>query len=251
MLKVIGLCCGYGRAEVLHDVEFSLPVNGRLCVLGPNGCGKTTLLRALCGLIPFRGSVKLDGCQLADLPSKQRAKRVALLSQFSTTSFEYTVEEVVAMGRYARARHAFGESNAEDKRVIRECLSLTQLWDLRDRPVTQLSGGQLQRVFLARAFAQSPDLLLLDEPTNHLDLRAQVALIDTVLNWAEQPGRYVVAVLHDINLALSFADHILLLDAGKVKCYKEASLWDDAMLNDVYDMDVRAYMQKTLKRWEK
>ena len=250
MLNVRDLTCGYGGKPVLQNVSFTVPENGRLCILGPNGGGKTTLLRALCGLLPHTGTVTLAGQDLAALPSKQRARQVALLTQFAPAAFGYTVEETVAMGRYAHARGPLAGPDRADREAVRESLERTGLWALRARPVTELSGGQLQRVFLARAFAQSPRLLLLDEPTNHLDLRYQAALVDLVRDWAAAPGRCAVAVLHDINLALAFADRVLLLDGGTVAACAPAETFDLGLLDAAYGMDVRAYMQNVLRRWE-
>ncbi len=250
MLNVRDLTCGYGGAPVLQNVSFTVPENGRLCILGPNGCGKTTLLRAVCGLLPHSGSVTLDGQDLTALPPRARAKQVALLSQAAPAAFGYTVGQTVAMGRYAHIRGPLQGPGPADRAAVRESLERTGLWELRARPVTELSGGQLQRVFLARALAQAPRVLLLDEPTNHLDLRYQAALADTVRDWAAAPGRCAVAVLHDIDLALSFADRVLLLDGGAVKACAPAAQFDLALLNEAYGMDVRAYKLRTLRRWE-
>ena len=250
MLKVEHLTCGYGGPPVVRDVSFRVREGERLCILGPNGCGKTTLLRALAGILPCEGTVEIMGTELRRLSPRQRAKKLALMSQFSPVSFDYTVYETVMLGRYAHRKGGLlaGESGS-DRRAVEESLRLTGTWEMRDELVTELSGGQLQRVFLARTFAQEPRIIALDEPTNHLDLRYQVELTDSLRSWAAVEGRCVVGVFHDINLALSFADTLLLLDRGSVVAYERAEQLDLALLNDLYGMDVRYHMKTTLQRW--
>ena len=250
MLKAEHLTCGYGGPPVVKDVSFRVREGEKLCILGPNGCGKTTLLRALAGLLPCEGTVELAGAGLRKLPARQRAQKLALMSQLSPVAFDYTVYETVMLGRYAHQRGGLlaGESEA-DRKAVEESLALTGTWELRDRMVTQLSGGQLQRVFLARTFAQEPQAILLDEPTNHLDLRYQVELIDSLRTWVDCPGRCVVGVLHDINLALAFADTVLLLDRGSVLAYERMENFDLSLLDGLYGMDVRGHMKAALQRW--
>ena len=250
MLNVEHLTCGYGGAPVVKDVSFRVREGERLCILGPNGCGKTTLLRALAGLLPCRGTVGLSGVDLRFLPARQRAKKLALMSQLSPAAFDYTVYETVMLGRYAHRRGGplSGESEA-DRRAVEDSLNLTGVWELRGRLVTELSGGQLQRVFLARAFAQEPQVILLDEPTNHLDLRCQAQLTDSLRGWSERPGRCVVGVFHDINLALAFAGSVLLLDRGGVLAHERVEDLDLSLLDGLYGMDVRGHMRAALKRW--
>ena len=250
MLNVEHLTCGYGGPPVVKDVSFRVEEGEKLCILGPNGCGKTTLLRALAGLLPCRGTVEMAGVDLRSLPARQRARKLALMSQLSPAAFDYTVYETVMLGRYAHQRGGLLPAESEhDRKAVEDSLTLTGTWELRDRPVTELSGGQLQRVFLARAFAQEPQAILLDEPTNHLDLRCQVELIDSLRSWASRPGRCVVGVFHDINLALSFADTVLLLDRGSVLAYERMEDFDLSLLDGLYGMDVRGHMKTTLQRW--
>lgn len=250
MLKVEHLSCGYGGSSVIRDVSFHVSEGERLCILGPNGSGKTTLLRALAGLLPYDGRIELAGSELRALSSHQRARRLALMSQLSQASFDYSVYETVMMGRYAHQRGGLLSAASEaDHRSVEESLRLTGTWELRERLVTQLSGGQLQRVFLARTFAQEPRLILLDEPTNHLDLRYQVELIDSLRAWTSVEGRSVVGVFHDINLALSFAQTVLLLSNGTVLAREAVEHLDTELFNGLYGMDVRNYMIQTYRRW--
>ena len=251
MLKVEHLTCGYGGAPVVKDLSFEVPAGGRLCILGPNGCGKTTLLRALAGLLPHEGKVTAEGRDLAAMDRRQLARTVALLSQISSVYFSYTVYETVLMGRYAhQTGGAFSGPGPEDRAIALECMERTGVADLRDRQVTELSGGQLQRVFLARTFAQQPRVILLDEPTNHLDLKYQVELVQELKDWAAGEGRCVVGVLHDVNLALNLADLFLLMEEGRARYFGPAAEFDPAALNRVYQMDVGGYMRRSLQRWE-
>ena len=251
MLKVEHLTCGYGGAPVVKDLSFEVPAGGRLCILGPNGCGKTTLLRALAGLLPHEGKVTAEGRDLAAMDRRQLARTVALLSQISSVYFSYTVYETVLMGRYAhQTGGAFSGPGPEDRAIALECMERTGVADLRDRQVTELSGGQLQRVFLARTFAQQPRIILLDEPTNHLDLKYQVELVQELKAWAAGEGRCVVGVLHDVNLALDLADLFLLMEEGQARYFGPAAEFDPAALNRVYQMDVGGYVRRSLQRWE-
>ena len=251
MLKVEHLTCGYGGAPVVKDLSFEVPAGGRLCILGPNGCGKTTLLRALAGLLPHEGKVTAEGRNLAAMDRRRMARTVALLSQISSVYFSYTVYETVLMGRYAhQTGGAFSGPGPEDRAIALECMERTGVADLRDRQVTELSGGQLQRVFLARTFAQQPRIILLDEPTNHLDLKYQVELVQELKAWAAGEGRCVVGVLHDVNLALDLADLFLLMEEGRARYFGPAAEFDPAALNRVYQMDVGGYMRRSLQRWE-
>ena len=155
------------------------------------------------------------------------------------------------MGRYAhQTGGAFSGPGPEDRAIALECMERTGVADLRDRQVTELSGGQLQRVFLARTFAQQPRIILLDEPTNHLDLKYQVELVQELKAWAAGEGRCVVGVLHDVNLALDLADLFLLMEEGRARYFGPAAEFDPAALNRVYQMDVGGYMRRSLQRWE-
>lgn len=250
MLRIEHLSCGYSGPPIIQDISFQVNEGEKLCILGPNGCGKTTLLRALAGLLPSSGVMELMGTDLRTLPVRQRAQKLALMSQFSPAAFDYTVYETVMLGRYAhQAKGLLQGESASDRCAVEESLRLTGTWDLRERLVTRLSGGQLQRVFLARTFAQEPQAILLDEPTNHLDLRYQVELIGSLKDWASVSGRCAVGVLHDINLALSFADTVLLLNHGQIQHLSRLDNFDLSLLDNLYGMDVRGYMASSLQRW--
>lgn len=250
MLEVAHVSCGYGGAPVVKDVSFQVEEGKRLCILGPNGCGKTTLLRGLAGILPIEGSVKVQGENLNRMPVRQKAQKIALMSQLSSTYFSYTVYETVILGRYVHQKKGvFSRETKEDRDIVEESLNRVGMLELRDRQITELSGGQLQRVFLARVFAQEPQVILLDEPTNHLDLKYQLELIENLKAWASRSGHCIVGVLHDINLALSFADTVLLMEEGTVKACDSVEKFDLSLLSQTYQIDVHKFMQDSLKRW--
>lgn len=251
MLQVEHLSCGYGEIPVVKDVSFHVREGQRLCILGPNGCGKTTLLRGIMGMLPTQGNVTVCGEPLTGMPSRKKAKRISLMSQLSSIYFTYTVYETVMLGRYAhQKRNVLFGGNKEDENIVRECLERTGMLEYKDRLITELSGGQLQRVYLARIFAQNPQVILLDEPTNHLDLKYQVELVAILKEWVKQEMRCVVGVLHDINLALSFADTVLLMEEGTVKAFEKSEAFNLSLLDHTYQTDVRGYMKESLKRWK-
>jgi len=252
LLRVENLSCGYGGANVLKGVTFTVPPNNKLFVIGPNGCGKTTLLRALAGLIPCSGKIFIDEHDASALDRKERARKIAMLSQLSGIYFSYTVYETVMQGRYPWLKDGFFKSeSSSDRESVESLLETMGLLPFKDRGILELSGGQLQRVFLARVFAQEPEIILLDEPTNHLDFRHQLELMDYLNEWIKVPGRIVVGVMHDINQAMSFADELMILKDGEVFAKGKSSAFNLELINQTFNADVKAYMASSLKRWEK
>lgn len=251
MIEVSGLYSGYGKRDVLFDINFNVKENEKLCVIGPNGCGKTTLMRALIGFIPYRGEIKISGKNAHDMKRKELSSKIALLSQLSGISFDYSVYETVALGRYiANSRKVFDEQTKAEKEKILYYIEMVGLISIKDKPITELSGGQLQRVMLARTLAQEPSVILLDEPTNHLDLKYQIALIDYLKEWASKPQRCIIGVMHDLNLAMQLADKILLLEKGKVNSFDLAeNVLKSDELKSVFQTDIKGYMQKSLNMW--
>lgn len=243
--------CGYGKEPIIKDISFQVEEGECLSILGPNGCGKTTLLRGISGILKSQGRVEICGQNVLSLSPRQKALRMAFMSQLSSVYFSYTVYETVMLGRYAHQKKgAFYTISKEDKRIVEESLKRTDMLSLKDRLITELSGGQLQRVFLARVFAQEPQIILLDEPTNHLDLKYQVELMAALKEWVKQGERCVVGVLHDVNLALDFADRVLLMEQGKTKAIEKVEKLDLSLISETYGMDVSGYMKTILKRWE-
>ncbi|MDR2258554.1 MAG: ABC transporter ATP-binding protein, partial [Treponema sp.] len=168
MLEINNLFCGYRGSDVIHGLSLRANRGQVLILAGPNGCGKTTLLKAIARIIPCRGSVTLDGRDISAFSRKNLAQKIALLGQMSQIHFPYTVYDTVALGRYAHAKGFLKSLSKGDRAFIMNIIDRLGLYDDKDRMINELSGGQLQRVFLARTLAQDPDIILLDEPTNHL-----------------------------------------------------------------------------------
>ena len=156
------------------------------------------------------------------------------------------------MGRYLHIKDTLlGLPSKEDKECVMRCLEAVDLVGAADKIITELSGGQLQRVFLARTLAQSPDIIMLDEPTNHLDLKYQIELVEYLKVWAQESGRTVIGVMHDINLAMRLSDNILVLKNGEIVAQgKTGDVVTASLLKEVYGIDVAGYMRESLKRWE-
>lgn len=252
LLRVDGLSAGYGKKIVLNDISFEVRTGEKLCVLGCNGCGKSTLLKALCGILDYSGDVLLDGENLKALRACERAQRVGLLNQFSQAPFGFTVAECVETGTYARRKKGVNAAfdNGISPAAI-DAMRFAEVIDLSDRYLNELSGGQLQRVFLARAFAQDPNILLLDEPANHLDISSQRSLVLKLNEWVSQKDRCVVCVFHDISLALDFADRVLILQHGKILQHVNVDGLDYQKLSQAYGTDVKGYMYSLCQRWAK
>ncbi|MDB1940251.1 ABC transporter ATP-binding protein [Clostridium tertium] len=251
MLEVKNVCCGYNGINIVKQVSFNINRGENLCIVGPNGCGKSTLLKAISNLISFNGEIKLDGKNINALKRKELATKIALMTQSSNIQFPYTIFETVALGRYAHLNSIFSRLSKKDEEVINESLKMVGLLDIKDKLISELSGGQLQRVFLARAFAQDPEVILLDEPTNHLDLRCQIEILDYLKSWAKEKNKIVIAVLHDLNLVQNYGDRVLMLNDGVIKRNgntKEVLNSDD--LEEVYGIDIKTFMVRTLEKWK-
>lgn len=251
MLEVKGLSCGYGGDIIVKDVSFSVSDGEILAVTGPNGCGKTTLLRALCGIIPYSGgNALIDGKEIRSMSREELSMNAALLSQTGAGGeySDFTVRETVALGRYAHSK-GFGSSKA-DEAAADEYMKMTDTIHIAERTITELSGGQLQRVLLARAFAQEPKLIFLDEPANHLDLKRQIELIGMLKSWSES-GKSVIGVFHDLNLAAELSDRIMVMNEGRAELLDSSeNVCRSEKLNEIYGFNIREYMLKTLNKWK-
>ncbi|MGW2386982.1 ABC transporter ATP-binding protein [Streptomyces sp. NPDC001658] len=215
-LAARALTLAYDDRVVVEDLDVEIP-DGRVTVIvGPNACGKSTLLRALGRLLkPRGGAVLLDGVDLARIPSRRIAQVVGLLPQTPVAPEGITALDLVSRGRQPHQKWWRQWSDADETHVG-EAMERTGTADLAERPVDELSGGQRQRVWIAMALAQDTDLLLLDEPTTYLDIAHQVEVLDLVRQLNRERGRTVVAVLHDLNQAARYADHLIAMRAGRI-----------------------------------
>jgi iron complex transport system ATP-binding protein len=211
-----GLSVGYGDRLVIDGLDLDLPGGAFTVIVGPNACGKSTLLRTLARLLSPRGGAALiDGADVHDLPTRELARRISVLPQSPVVPEGVSVADLVARGRQPYQRW-FRQWNAQDSAAVERALALTGLAELRDRNVDALSGGQRQRVWIAMTLAQDTDALLLDEPTTYLDLAHQIEVLDLLRRLNRDGGRTVVAVLHDLNQACRYADHLVVMKEGRV-----------------------------------
>jgi len=210
------LVCGYDGRDVLHGVTLRVPVGGFLGLVGPNGSGKTTLLRALAGIVrPTRGTVRVMGQPVGMLSPRALARTIAVVPQSLETVFAFTVEEIVAMGRYPHLRRLQPQS-AADRDIVERALRDAGIEHVRDRPVTEISGGERQLAVIARALAQEAQILLLDEPTSQLDLAHQREVMRLLLNLNRARGTTMIMVSHDLNLAAAHCDTLAVLSQGRL-----------------------------------
>jgi iron complex transport system ATP-binding protein len=253
MFSIQNVSAGYNGVDVIHDISIDVHENENICILGPNGCGKSTLLKAMTGLIEYKGRITLDGVDIAGMKRKDIAKHIAMMSQISSIYFSYSVYETVMLGRYNHMNKGFfKEPSKYDKEFVMHCMEIVGVSDIGDKQITELSGGQLQRVFLARTLAQDPKIILLDEPTNHLDLKHQTELMQYLHDWSRQDGHTVIGVMHDINLALQLSDRAVFMSDGKlISDGSMAQTVSGELMQTVYGMDVVGYMQDSYHMWTK
>jgi iron complex transport system ATP-binding protein len=252
MLTLENVSAGYNGIDVIKNISLSVNEGENLSIIGPNGCGKTTLLKAVANILPFKGEIEIGKKSVRKMKHREISLSIAMLSQSSGIYFSYSVFDTVMMGRYLHIKdRLLGLPSEEDKKYVMRCLEAVDLVGDKDKEITRLSGGQLQRVFLARTLAQEPQIILLDEPTNHLDLKYQIELIEYLKTWASEKNRAVVGVLHDINLAMRLSDNIMVMKNGEIQARgKTREVITDTLLKNVYEIDVAGYMRESLIRWE-
>lgn len=251
MLQANHVTVRYGEHTVVDHLSFTLQEGQWLMLVGPNGAGKSTLIEAVSQGVPYTGNILLEGCNIRSFQTAQLARKIGVLAQKNTVGYAYSVEEVVGLGRYAYTSSFFSARDAGSKKQIEQALALTGLTELRHASVLTLSGGELQRTFLAQVFAQNPQILILDEPANHLDLVYQKHIFTLIQTWLEQPGRAVMSVVHDLSLARKYGTHAVLMHQGQ--CVAQGAINDvltPEQLQKVYNMDVYGWMRDMLGQWE-
>lgn len=251
MLEAENITVRYGDLEIVRGISFHLTRGEWLMVVGPNGAGKSTLVSAISGGVKYAGRLSWEGRDISSMPPALLAKKMGVLSQSRFVGYPFSVEEVVHLGRYAHAKGPLAAQPEEDSRMVESALKLTGMAGLRRQSILTLSGGELQRTFLAQVFAQDPELLILDEPTNHLDLPYQKQLFELIRGWVSHAGRSVISVVHDLSLAKAYGSTALLMDHGRIAAYGPAgSVLTPSELDRVYGMDVQSWMLGMLKQWE-
>ncbi|MDO4763214.1 MAG: ABC transporter ATP-binding protein [Flavobacteriaceae bacterium] len=211
-LKVQNINFGIGNTKILKEVSFEVEKNSFVGIIGPNGSGKSTTLKCIYGVNkPKGGEILFEGEKLLSMPSKERAKKIAVLAQESGGQFDFTVGQVVEMGRYPHKKTLENYSK-EDEEIIENVLEKMKLQDYKERSFNTLSGGEKQRVLIARLLIQQSDFIILDEPTNHLDIGHQIDIMNTIKGM----GVTVLAAIHDMNMAALYCDKVILMKKGEV-----------------------------------
>lgn len=238
MISVSDLSFRYGPTPTLSDITLDIPRGGLTALVGANGAGKSTLLGLIARLMPIQqGRITVDGMDVSTTPTDTLARKLAILPQASEVAPRLSVRELVSFGRYP---HHKGRPRAEDHAKVDDALTAFDLDDLAHRPLDSLSGGQRQRAHVAMVFAQDTELVLLDEPLNNLDIAASRALMQLLQRLAHDHGRTVVLVLHDINYACAYADHIVTMRDGRLGPEGAPNdIMSDDLLKAIFDTDAK------------
>lgn len=238
MIKVRNLYKRYGSKEVVSGVSTDIKKSSITSIIGPNGAGKSTLLSIIARLTKQdEGEVIIDGKNLEEWDEEQLAKRISILTQSNSINVRLTVRELVSFGRFP---HSKGRLNETDKKIIDRSLSYLNLEQLQDRYLDQLSGGQVQRAYIAMVLAQDTDYIFLDEPLNNLDMKHSVEIMQILRRLVDELDKTIVIVIHDINFASKYSDKILALKDGKV--VEDGHMEDiikDKILSKIYDLDFK------------
>ncbi|HEY8421272.1 MAG TPA: heme ABC transporter ATP-binding protein [Thermoclostridium sp.] len=248
-VKVENLSFSYGDRKILKEICASFKP-GTVCgLLGPNGSGKTTLLKNIASILkPGKNAVYLNGRDITGMTPPEIAKEMALVPQNTYIDFDFTVEDIVMMGRTPHIK-GFSNESSEDREIVRWALETARVSHLKDRSIKSISGGELQRVVIARALAQKTPIVLLDEPVSQLDIHHQLSIMETITKLSHEQKLTIVTVLHDLNLAAEYCDIIYLLKDGKIVCGgspKEVLTYE--VIESVYDIVCLVYENPVSKK---
>ncbi|MEO1508357.1 MAG: ABC transporter ATP-binding protein [Cyanobacteria bacterium J06633_23] len=232
------LTLAYDGKPIIKGLDLAIPAGKITVLVGPNGCGKSTLLKGLGRLLkPQQGVVYLDSTSIFKLPTKKVAQQLGLLPQGPTAPEGLTVRELVAQGRYPY-QNWLQQWSEDDEKEVEAALAITELQEFSERPVDSLSGGQRQRAWIAMTLAQNTRILLLDEPTTFLDLAHQIEVLDLLYDLNQKEGRTIVMVLHELNQACRYGDHLIAMKDGDVYAQgKPDSVMTEALVRDVFGLD--------------
>ena len=240
MIEAKTLSKRYNDRLVVQDVSLQIPRGGVTAIIGPNGAGKSTLLSMISRLTPMSaGSVEIDGMDVTRTSGSELAKRLSILRQHNQTSLRLSVRDLVAFGRFP---HSGGRLTAEDQRHIDEALDYLSLNEFQHRHLDELSGGQRQRAYVAMVMCQDTDYVLLDEPLNNIDMRFAVDMMQLLRRAADEKGKTVVVVLHDINFASCYSDHIIAMRGGKLAWQGTPDeVMRDEILSELYAIPMQVH----------
>ncbi len=242
MIQINNLSFSFAATEIFSNLNFNINRGEILSIIGPNGCGKSTLLRLLRGSLKAQsGEILWEKIPVGQIPAREMARQVAVVPQSSTISFPYKVRELVAMGRYPHRKNLLTFQDKTDLQAIEQALVMTDLLPLAERPITQLSGGELQRVLLARALVQNSSVLFLDEATSHLDIDHRLELTELLVRLNQEQQITIVQISHDLDLASAISQRILLLtEHGKIAAIgSPEKVMTAANLQRIFRVDVR------------
>jgi len=249
ILEIQDISAGYGNGDIIKNISFSLNKGEFLSVLGRNGSGKSTMIKAIQGLLKdISGKILVDGKEILSYKPRELAQKMAYVPQLFEVSFEFTVEEIILMGRYVH-QGKFTGITTEDKSIIEEIMDLTEITRLKDKIIAHLSGGERQRVFIARALAQDTPLLFLDEPSAHLDINYQVEIYQILKRLQEEKNKTILTAEHNINLAIPYSQRLLFLKNGKIHSLgSPIELITKQNIQEVFhtDVDVRKNLHSDL-----
>ncbi|MBE2896625.1 ABC transporter ATP-binding protein [Pasteurellaceae bacterium HPA106] len=239
MIEVEHLRFSYGKKNILNDVSFTLEAGRSLCILGENGCGKSTLLRCMLGILPFQGKVRFQGQLINEIPRKTLARKMAYIPQRYHTPFAYRVIDMLLMGRLAHKKTLQGFSQA-DYAICQQALAQVNIPHLHDKLFTELSGGQQQLVYIARALTTQAKMIFMDEPTNGLDFGNQIRLLELIQRLQTQGYSFVITTHHP-RQAQFLDTAILMIKQGKVLAFGEQALLQASQFSILYDIDYQRY----------
>lgn len=215
IIKAQNICVSINEKEIVHGISLDIPEGKVTAIIGPNGCGKSTTLKALSRILPYKGSVSFKGQEMSGLSQREFAKCLAILTQSPQAPSDLTVNDLVEMGRFPH-RGFLGRAGKDDKEHVEWALEQTGVKEMRYRLLNTLSGGERQRAWIAMALAQRPEVLLLDEPTTYLDICHQLEIMQLITRLNQELGLTVVMVVHDLNHAIMYADHVVVVKAGQL-----------------------------------
>ncbi|MBD8390463.1 ABC transporter ATP-binding protein [Dysgonomonas sp. BGC7] len=238
-LRVENIHVKLGDSLIIDGIDLNVCNNSFTAILGPNGSGKSTLLKSIYRVLkPCMGYIYLNDREIPEMTGKEVAKKMSVVSQFQSNSFDYTVEETVFTGRTPHLK-ALEKESSEDKKIVKDALIKTGLLEYKDRSIATLSGGEKQRVALARAIAQNPSIMILDEPSNHLDIKYQIEILSII----KKLNINILAALHDVSLAAMFCDYIFFIKGGKIRYQGiPKDIITKEILKDIYGVDCEIFV---------
>lgn len=249
IVKIRDLKFKYDETEILKYINLDVPQGSFLSILGPNGSGKTTLLKNICNLLhPEKGSILIEEKDVEKIKYKKLAQMIAVVHQGTDVQFDFSVYDVVMMGRFPYLRR-FQSEGKKDEEIVQKAMENTSTWELKDKSINEISGGERQRVLIARALTQQPKVLILDEPISHLDIKYQIEILELCKRLNKEQGITVITTLHDMNMASRYSDYIVLLQNGKIReMDTPEKVLTEKNIEDVYGVKVDLFRKNETER---